>query len=190
MKRVLVYTAVLTLIFTSCKKNEEETKPKAIIPFTQISNTQGNQAITSSQPNGDKGILYQQNAGNQSSTTQVPTTVAPASTAKGMNPQHGQPGHRCDIPVGAPLNSASTNAKTTTAAVTSKPTVTMTPTTTTTVTTPKGMNPPHGQAGHRCDIPVGSPLNTPAPTTTTTPEVITTPKLLSTDTKEETPSNQ
>lgn len=25
---------------------------------------------------------------------------------KGLNPAHGQPGHRCDIAVGAPLNSA------------------------------------------------------------------------------------
>jgi hypothetical protein len=27
------------------------------------------------------------------------------ATAPGMNPAHGQPGHRCDIPVGQPLNS-------------------------------------------------------------------------------------
>jgi hypothetical protein len=48
------------------------------------------------------------------------------------NPPHGQPGHRCDIPVGDPLPAtASNNAK---------------------------LNPPHGQPGHRCDIPVGSPL--------------------------------
>ena len=29
----------------------------------------------------------------------------PQQTAPGMNPPHGQPNHRCDIPVGAPLNS-------------------------------------------------------------------------------------
>ena len=28
-----------------------------------------------------------------------------AATAEGMNPPHGQPGHRCDIAVGAPLDS-------------------------------------------------------------------------------------
>jgi hypothetical protein len=33
-------------------------------------------------------------------TTNTNTAVAP-----GMNPAHGQPGHRCDIPVGSPLNS-------------------------------------------------------------------------------------
>jgi hypothetical protein len=34
--------------------------------------------------------------------------------SKGMNPQHGQAGHRCDIAVGAPLNSpvaAATNSQ-------------------------------------------------------------------------------
>ncbi|MCG2610253.1 hypothetical protein LZZ90_01885 [Flavobacterium sp. SM15] len=41
------------------------------------------------------------------------TTVAPA-TRPGMNPPHGQPGHRCDIPVGAPLSSKPTAAKNTT----------------------------------------------------------------------------
>lgn len=31
-----------------------------------------------------------------------------------LNPPHGQPNHRCDIPVGAPLNSAPNTPKTTT----------------------------------------------------------------------------
>ncbi len=45
----------------------------------------------------------------------TPTTAAPkptaapaagnAKVAPGMNPPHGQPGHRCDISVGEPLNS-------------------------------------------------------------------------------------
>ena len=28
---------------------------------------------------------------------------APAQVAEGMNPAHGQPGHRCDVSVGQPL---------------------------------------------------------------------------------------
>lgn len=96
-----------------------------------------------------------------------PNTVLGES--KGLNPAHGQPGHRCDIAVGAPLNSAPTQGQT----VTAQPaqTVQVNPnqqnvvTTTTTAAAPvkvaKGMNPSHGQPGHRCDIPVGSPLNTP-----------------------------
>ena len=95
-------------------------------------------------------------------TLVVPPTTT--NTAVGLNPAHGQPGHRCDISVGAPLNS--------------KPTVQPNPTTSNTtvpntkVPTPSqininpqvqavaaGMNPAHGQPGHRCDISVGAPLN-------------------------------
>src|SRR5687767_6604633 len=38
----------------------------------------------------------------------VPATPAAASgsTANNLNPAHGEPGHRCDIAVGAPLSSA------------------------------------------------------------------------------------
>jgi hypothetical protein len=35
-------------------------------------------------------------------STPATTTTA---VAPGMNPAHGQPGHRCEIAVGAPLNS-------------------------------------------------------------------------------------
>ena len=95
------------------------------------------------------------------------------ATAKGMNPPHGQPGHRCDIPVGAPLNSKPV-ANPTTA---TQPQAVVTTTQQPVALTAPGMNPPHGQPNHRCDIAVGAPLNSkPAITTpvTTTP-VITTP---------------
>ena len=88
---------------------------------------------------------------------QTTTVSAPANTATaktGLNPEHGKPGHRCDIPVGAPLNSKpSTPSQQQT--VSTKKTI-----------TPPGMNPPHGEPGHRCDIAVGAPLNQPAKTDT------------------------
>lgn len=104
--------------------------------------------------------------------TMVKNPNAVATTTKivtppGMNPPHGQPKHRCDIPVGAPLNSPI--AKTASAP---KTTVVSTPAVSSTTnsvpsllaTTPEatptaeGMNPPHGQPKHRCDIAVGAPL--------------------------------
>lgn len=114
------------------------------------------------------------------------TTSAPASATKpGMNPPHGQPGHRCDIAVGAPLNSkpaANTATMPNTQATrytVSNPTE-KTPTTgnnniptllqpnaapatpAKTQTTLQGWqgkpNPAHGQEGHRCDVKVGDPL--------------------------------
>jgi hypothetical protein len=92
---------------------------------------------------------------------------AVTATAKGLNPAHGQPGHRCDIAVGAPLDSKPA-AKTTTPVTTS--TQTIPPAITTTSTMPNkttvmplpgapGLNPKHGEPGHRCDIAVGAPLN-------------------------------
>jgi hypothetical protein len=77
----------------------------------------------------------------------VSNTVAPTQPANGLNPPHGQPGHRHDIQVGQPLNS--------------NPAPSVTPTANATNTTPvaTGLNPKHGQPGHRCDIMVGQPLN-------------------------------
>ncbi len=58
-----------------------------------------------------------------------------------LNPPHGEPGHRCEIPVGQPLpNESSSNN---TAKANNEQVV---------------LNPPHGQPGHRCEIPVGQPL--------------------------------
>ncbi len=38
-------------------------------------------------------------------TTTAKPAAAPTTVAPGSNPAHGQPGHRCDIAVGAPLDS-------------------------------------------------------------------------------------
>lgn len=116
----------------------------------------------------------QVNAGQPNMVTTKTVTAAPVKVGKGMNPSHGQPGHRCDIPVGAPLNSPVTKPATTTTAATQSGTVeksfTVTPPannavpallsteTAKPVTTAEGTNPVHGQPGHRCDIAVGAPL--------------------------------
>jgi hypothetical protein len=113
----------------------------------------------------------------QNNVVMAPAQMQPTVTAPGMNPPHGQPNHRCDIAVGAPLNSP-VAAKPTT--VNAQPQVTMKEIPNTTKTAP-GMNPPHGEPGHRCDIAVGAPLNSKpaAPTTVTTaPTTIAAPPLL------------
>jgi hypothetical protein len=121
------------------------------------------------------------NATNNSNTTL--TNI----TSTSLNPAHGKPGHRCDIPVGQPLNSSPIkrlvfnplNVKSVDLALNpphgqphhrcdiavgqplnSKPPLPNSPATTTTTTTnTAGLNPKHGEPGHRCDIPVGQPLN-------------------------------
>lgn len=84
--------------------------------------------------------------------SEVKTDANPKTTAS-VNPAHGLPGHRCDLPVGAPLDSSATNSQQ------------ATPTTPVSSSvspirvdqTPK-VNPPHGEPGHDCSKPVGSPL--------------------------------
>ena len=60
------------------------------------------------------------------------------TTGQGLNPEHGLPGHRCDLPIGAPLTITAEKKATAPA----KPKT----------------NPQHGMPGHRCDLAVGAPL--------------------------------
>lgn len=92
------------------------------------------------------------------------------------NPPHGEPGHRCDIPVGASLDTplsegytppSGANAPT---PIQANPQGASSPVFTTPQSSPqpvapaatsavKNPNPPHGEPGHRCDIPVGASLD-------------------------------
>lgn len=101
-----------------------------------------------------------------------PASISPATTA-GLNPEHGKPGHRCDIAVGAPLDSkpAATTAVAPQPTITNikSPVINTTPAKAAT-TTATGPNPEHGKPGHRCDIAVGAPLDSkPAATVSTQP---------------------
>jgi hypothetical protein len=154
----IYYTFLATAItIISCKNNEETAKdvPKVVTPFTQQTTT----GITQTE---------QQTAPSQHNLFHENNAVGTTSVLAGVNPAHGQPNHRCDIPVGAPLNSQPNGTATATAQpnqVQLQPQVqTITQSAAKTVTA-KGMNPPHGQPNHRCDIPVGAPLNS-KPTTT------------------------
>ena len=149
MRSFLSLLFVTALLFVSCKKElepQDSTIPSKIVPFTEAANTQQNQTVMPNQtpPNS--------NMTNQNTT--------PVAVAKGMNPAHGQPNHRCDIPVGAPLNSPVVPAKSApvTPQNTAVPATIATPAAAVTTPTPEGMNPPHGQEKHRCDIAVGAPL--------------------------------
>jgi hypothetical protein len=72
-----------------------------------------------------------------------------------MNPQHGQAGHRCDIAVGAPLNSPVAAATVSLKTLLLTYTVNNAAGAADETPTAEGMNPPHGQQNHRCDIAVG-----------------------------------
>ncbi|MDP3353828.1 MAG: hypothetical protein Q8S44_08820 [Flavobacteriaceae bacterium] len=76
-----------------------------------------------------------------------------------LNPAHGQPNHRCDIAVGAPLNSLPTPSSllnSTPQTPTNNTNTSQTPNNNTGVK--PATNPAHGQPYHRCDLKVGDPL--------------------------------
>lgn len=168
----LFLATATTLVMTGCGyKAEDETTT----------------ALPQNSPQSSLPAAYPATVGDtnikaQPSTNGNPiTATAPVGGNKGINPAHGQPGHRCDIAVGAPLDSkpvspttgTTTQGTTATASSpvpTAQPTATVAQPTATGAKTAAGINPPHGQPGHRCDIASGAPLDSkPITTTTTTP---------------------
>lgn len=99
-----------------------------------------------------------QEVDNEEALEEAPATTPPGegtdtpasdnSTAE-VNPAHGQPGHRCDIPVGAPLNQEATQSSGSNQ-MTESPVRLRS-------SAPK-KNPPHGEPGHDCSVPVGADL--------------------------------
>ncbi len=180
MKKIIYSLAVASLLLVSCKKDAatEETVAETTTDTTAVAvdaTATTTPAITPVAPNAmgtNPNTIMNQGS---NSTIQQTTNVQmpqPVKVAAGMNPSHGQPGHRCDIAVGAPLNSpvgkaAVTQQPSQPAVINSqqfntdgKSTITTTPSPTNAppVVTAAGMNPPHGQDGHRCDVAVGAPL--------------------------------
>lgn len=174
MKSKLIFCSLLTLsiVFLSCKKKETETDVEAVTSGTAQQPTIVPNVEPVPTQNSINSNQQQVNMPLQNTTQMV--NQAQVETKAGMNPPHGQAGHRCDIAVGASLNSPVAKAATP-SATTGKSSFTTTTTSTpnhtstsngtpellkkdTPVATAPGMNPPHGQEGHDCAVAVGAPL--------------------------------
>ncbi len=183
-----------TLIGCAGNENNDYIDKSLLTPTTEnktvqppVSNSASNQAITI-QPGipavnptttvsttNPVNITPKTNAVNITQQRSTVPTIPVASTGK-LNPAHGEPGHRCDISVGAPLNSAPVQK------TTQPPTVINSNQYQANISpqpvaqkVAAGMNPPHGQPGHRCDISVGAPLNSPPAQNANPTQTITTP---------------
>lgn len=104
-----------------------------------------NNTVTSNGRTIDTSIKMPEPVAPQKAASQIAATPQPgeATSKAQLNPPHGEPGHDCALPVGAPLNGAKAASPSTTPA---------------TATGNTKINPPHGQPGHDCAVPVGSPL--------------------------------
>ena len=155
-KRVFLSLLISSLFLISCKKEEE-------VKITE--ETQQTAQPVSGEQWLKQRIGYQQ---TQPAQTQQMQQTNQSETPVGINPPHGQPGHRCEIPVGAPLNSQPTTNQPQVTPQTAPQVVNQKPAeqpqmkinTNMGSTTASGakINPPHGQEGHRCDVAVGAPL--------------------------------
>lgn len=151
-KSIIAALLISAVGFSSCGGSDAPVKDASIMPAKDSLNAVS-PAITTMPSNSSAVDL----APSEYGVKPAPVNQTPA----GLNPEHGLPGHRCDISVGSPLNSApgSTAAPSvqTTAPVPApvmKPSATNTPNSGSTAK----LNPPHGQPGHDCAIAVGAPL--------------------------------
>ncbi|WP_157417925.1 hypothetical protein [Aequorivita capsosiphonis] len=127
-KSILAFLFISAAVLTSCKDNEQRTDIETNTP-QEATLEQKKQALQNVAPTSN----------NASSTGDM-----------ALNPAHGQPGHSCKIPVGAPLNGTGSTKASPIKMDMNK--------TNATPASGSGINPPHGQPGHRCDIQVGEPL--------------------------------
>lgn len=156
LNKNILSLAAIALFAISCTQSKE-IKPTIIEGEAAVSTADsqtGGATIVSSNP---EAVVN----GKQVSAPNIATTVNPQvqKVAPGMNPAHGEPGHRCDISVGAPLNSSPGNA----AAAAAAPQQTVMPAAAPTpapVANPMNLavNPAHGEPGHSCAIAVGAPF--------------------------------
>ncbi|MGG5505684.1 MULTISPECIES: hypothetical protein [unclassified Myroides] len=156
-------SSLLLLSVTACKDTGKE--PSTIT----IDGATTEQPASTPTPEPTKEATEEATPAQPTPVASTPATTNQTTAASSkLNPAHGQPGHRCDIPVGTPLDAPAGGGMQTSAAP---------------VAASQGqpflvndqakdrimqeqgqsassgkINPPHGQPGHRCDIQVGQPL--------------------------------
>lgn len=150
-------------LFTACSNETNEANEASATP--EISVTEPAITLTPV-PENDSAVQAVATMQEPVKTTAAPAATPPAggnTAIAGMNPAHGEPGHRCDIPVGAPLNTPANPAPGASAAPQTQTQIQKTiPPPPAGGIAPAGgsarVNPPHGEPGHDCAVAVGAPL--------------------------------
>lgn len=146
LKKIIILIASVALFYSCDKAKTSETVSEARKSDSAIV---GNDLATS--------VSASENA-----VTPAPVNASPVASTSGkpaLNPAHGEPYHRCEIAVGAPIDSAPAqqNAPQTKTPSILRPTVAPAPQAQSFGPKP-AMNPAHGEPHHRCDLAVGAPL--------------------------------
>ena len=153
MKKIIVVMFVAAFL-ASCK-NTKTTETQTAVP---------GETKTSATNTSPQNLEVNATASNE--------TAADTGAKPALNPAHGEPYHRCDIAVGAPIDSpapvqtaapqvaqqapANGSFNTNPIAPSAAPAPTVS---STSALGPKpAVNPAHGEPHHRCDLQVGAPL--------------------------------
>ena len=85
------------LIFTSCKNEQGDVEQNTDQPSVEVPATMTPEPTESEMQEPTSQTGQEAPANLQQNMTPAP------QTSQRLNPEHGQPNHRCDIAVGAPL---------------------------------------------------------------------------------------
>ena len=170
MKKTLLSAMIVsTLSLIACGGNDSPAKDTSIMPEKSTTTSVAtNPADSVNVINSTAPVTINPTMGNQPgvNTQTIPASqAANIATGAGLNPAHGAPGHRCEIAVGAPLNSAPTGAagakpqiQTMSSPAAAPVTMPVPASTGASVNGTAKLNPAHGQPGHDCAVQVGAPL--------------------------------
>lgn len=115
LKQILLGgTLAAMMALTACKNDAPATETTPVTepapaPATDMSAPAENPGVNLSSPSSDANAPVSAPAGQgapiqiQPATSTPPPASAPMGGSGKVNPPHGQPGHTCDLPVGAPL---------------------------------------------------------------------------------------
>lgn len=156
---VLFAAAAFTVSCKNTKTTESQTKDGSEVAAT---------------PAGENTAAADNATGTAATAQNTATATTSADPNRpALNPAHGEPYHRCDIQVGAPLDSpapvqapapqvipqqapVSNNFNTNPIAPSAAPAPSVS--STSSLGPKPALNPPHGEPHHRCDLQVGAPL--------------------------------
>ena len=168
MKKISFIIASTVLLY-SCETKKSTAQENTLAPSTDSAMAiVDSSAVGVENVNANADMATPANAvvATSPSTASTPTSGKPA-----LNPEHGKPFHRCEIAVGAPIDSApqqnaapqvaappmqNSNQSFNTNPISAPAAV---PVAAPQASGPKpAMNPAHGLPHHRCDLQVGAPL--------------------------------
>lgn len=167
MKYLYLPLSLFALTLNSCNQEKELKLQQGTVTNQAVQNTANSNSMLQNLPsnNAPANPIF---STNQTSST--------SSNDVALNPEHGKPGHKCELPVGAPLNSAPSPTNN----VNNSNPIQINPANNNPSAAPvnlskvgkSGLNPEHGQPGHKCEIPVGAPLDSkPNNTPKVTPSI-------------------